>query len=173
MKAITQDETLRKNIHNVYLALYSAFKACPETFRPHDMTRMLTSLMAAKNWSWRVIGVTPAALTEFAAIDFNRPARKLQRGHKIERVKTAKDVFVRDAPMGLDEFFKFFLKRDQTVIMTNEENKHRKNAIFPEYIKINNPNAQLFPSGSLIGWQHRKIEKDFLRKLWEQQHINR
>jgi len=169
MKAITQDETLRKNIHNIYLALYKAFKACPETLKPHDMTRMLTSLMAAKHWSWRVIGITPAALAEFAAVDFNRPVRKLQRGHKIDRAITAKDVFDRDEPMGLTEFFKFFLKRDQTVIMTNEENKHRKEAKFPEYIKLSNPNAQLFPSGSLIGWQHRKMERDFLRQLWKQQ----
>ncbi len=115
-----------------------------------------------------MVGITPAALAEFAANDFNRPSRKLQRGHKIDRAITAKAVFSRDEPMTLNEFFKFFLERDQTVIMTNEENKHRPNTEFPEYITIDNDDAQIFPSGTLVGWRHSKVEKDFLRKLWEQ-----
>lgn len=171
MKAITQDDTLRKNIHNIYLALFAAFKACPEALEPYDMTRMLTSLMGGKYWSWRVIGITPAALAEFAATDFKRPTRKLQRGHKIDRATTARAVFDRDDPMSLNEFFKFFLECDHTVIMTNDENKHRPNARFPEYIAIDNDDAQIFPNGSLIGWQHRKVEREFLRQLWEELHI--
>ena len=39
----------------------------------------------------------------------------------------------------------------------------------PKYIAIDNPGAQLFPCGSLIGWQHRKAEVDFLRQLFKEQ----
>lgn len=169
MHAITKDKALRKSIHNIYLAQFAAFKACPDTLEPYDMTRMLTSLMGGKYWSWHVIGITPAALAVFAAADFKRPPHMLQRGHKIDRSTTARAVFNRAKPMTLNAFFKYYLECDQTVIMTNDENKHRPYSEFPKYIAIDNIDALLFPSGTLIGWQHRKAERAFLKNLWEKQ----
>lgn len=43
--------------------------------------------------------------------------------------------------------------------MTNEENKHRPDSVFPDYIPIPQ-HLHLFPSGTLVGWQHRKLETD-------------
>ena len=65
--------------------------------------------------------------------------------------------------MGLEEFFKVFLHNDRTVIMLNKQNDHTKP--FPDYIKIDNPDAAFFPNGSLMSWKHRKKERDYLRQL--------
>ena len=72
--------------------------------------------------------------------------------------------------MPLDDFYEYFLERDQTVLMTAEQNKHRPNAKFPPYIDIEK-SEQLFPSGTLIGYQHRRQEAAYLRKLCEE-HFN-
>lgn len=171
MKSIYIDNNLRVALHSIYVAQFRALKAYPKAFDKAHATRMLTSLMAARPWSWRVIGITKAALDEFAKNDFKRPSRQLQRGHKYDRSSTAQLLyFDRSEPMPLDEFYEFFLERDKTVIMTNAENKHTKNAAFPAYIEID-INAELFPSGSLIGWQHRKNEMEFLQSLHAEQKV--
>ena len=94
-------------------------------------------------------------------------ARRLQRGHITDRVETARQLFSGDKPLALKQFFEEFFQNDITVIMLNAENTHGKS--LPKYIAIDNPGAQLFPCGSLIGWQHRKAEVDFLRQLFKDQ----
>jgi hypothetical protein len=160
------DSKLRESLYSIYVAQFKAFRKCPHGFSKGDATRMLTGLMGARPWSWRVIGVTRSALEIFAAHDFKRPPRLLQRGHRVDRASTAQTLYFENSePLPLDQFFDFFLTRDQTVIMTNEENKHRPNGTFPDFIAIDHA-ADLFPSGTLIGWQHRKAEVDYLRKLY-------
>lgn len=65
--------------------------------------------------------------------------------------------------MGLDEFFEVFLNADRTVIMLNKQNDHTKQ--FPDYVKIENFDAALFPNGALMSWKHRKKEREFLRQM--------
>ena len=125
-------------------------------------TWLLTALMGSKPWSWRVVGITLKALDLFEQNDFKRPPRLIQRGHRVNRVTTARQLFGRSAPAELDEFFRIFLKNDETVLMTAEQNRQKE---FPKYTAIKNPDAELFPSGSLVGWQHRQAEVDFLRGL--------
>lgn len=126
---------------------------------------MLTGLMGSRPWSWRVIGITPAALDIFAQHSFARRAGLIQRGHKEDRASTAQALFFdRRSPMRLNEFYDFFLERDQTVLMTKEENKHRPDGKFPKFIRIA-ADKQLFPCGTLVGWQQRKAEVEFLRAL--------
>ena len=67
MSTITQENMLRESLHNIYLAQFAAFKSCPETLKSNDIARMLTPLMGGKYWSWRVVGITLAALEKFKA----------------------------------------------------------------------------------------------------------
>lgn len=83
--------------------------------------------------------------------------------HRIDRIQTTRELFDQDKPMNLEEFFSIFLRNDCTVIMLNEQNKHTE--LFPEFIEIDNPEAELFPNGSLMGWKHRKGERDYLSQL--------
>ena len=163
---IHNDNNLRAALHSVYSAIFNAKRTCPDGFRDNDTTRLLTALMASKPWSWKVVGITLEALNLFKQNDFCRPPRLIQRGHKINRVETARQLFDRSTPIMLDEFFRIFLKNDETVLMTAEQNQQKE---FPNWIPINSPNAELFPSGTLVGWQHRQVEIDFLRDLYANQ----
>ncbi|MFM0367568.1 hypothetical protein, partial [Paraburkholderia sediminicola] len=109
MRTIYEDQKLRKALHSIYVAQFAAIQTCPHAFDKGDATRMLTSLMGSRPWSWRVIGITPAALNVFAAHGYRRPPRQLQRGHKHDRSLTARALyFERAEPMQLAEFFDFF-----------------------------------------------------------------
>ena len=120
--------------------------------------------MGIENYGWRVIGITREALDLLATKDFNKSklSGQLCRGHKKDRIKTTRELFDLKKPMKLDEFYKVFLRNDQTVIMLKKQNNTKP---FPKFIKINNSNAELFPNGPLIGWKHRKKECEYLRQL--------
>lgn len=168
MDSILHDSSLRQALHKLYLANFAVLREHPNAFTNADATRMLTGLMGSRPWSWRVIGITRNALEVFAQNDFQRPAGKIQRGHRDDRASTARALFREtDAPLPLDEFFRVFLQRDETVLMTAEENKHKPNGTFPQFIRIER-GKQVFPCGTLVGWQHRKQEVQFLRELYSQ-----
>jgi hypothetical protein len=162
---LATDPSLRQALYGLYVALFSAKRACPADFHSGRLTTILTATMGIENYGWRVVGITREALELLATEDFNKNKlpRQLCRGHIIDRIETTRVLFERDAPMGLEEFFTAFLNADRTVIMLNKQNDHTKP--FPEYIKIDNPNAALFPNGSLMSWKHRKIEREFLRQM--------
>lgn len=159
------DDALREALYGLYIALFKAKQTCPDDFRDGHLTKILTSVMGIENYGWRVIGITRKALDLLATTDFNKCKlpKRLCRGHINDRIKTTRRLFNQVKPVELVEFYDVFLRNDQTVIMLNEENNHSEH--FPEYIKIDNPNADLFPNGSLIGWKHRNKEREYLRQL--------
>ncbi|MBN3760998.1 hypothetical protein [Burkholderia sp. Ac-20365] len=165
MRSIYENKNLRQALHDVYVAQFNAIRQYGSCFIPSDATRMLTGLMGSRVWSWRVIGVTPAALDVFAENGFKPPRRALQRGHKHNRADTAQALFFdRDAPMQLNDFYDFFLARDETVLMKSGENRPRSKAPFPDYIPIDRK-LDLFPCAPVVGWHHRTEEVNFLRNL--------
>lgn len=84
----------------------------------------------------------------------------------MDRSTTAEELYLTpDEPFPLTKFFDFFLERDKTVLMTNEQNKHRPGGTFPSFMPIDQA-EEVFPCGTLVGWQHRKAEREFLRKLY-------
>ena len=166
MNSIYSDIALRQALHRLYVANFEVLKEFPNSFDDNHATRMLTSLMGSRPWSWRVVGITPAALELFAENDFQKPVRKIQRGHRSARVDTARQLFNRPKPFELDEFFDIFLKRDETVLMATPENPARSSRPFPKFIPIDLA-AEVFPCASLVGWTHRKQEVEFLRALHE------
>jgi hypothetical protein len=162
---LATDPTLRQALHGLYVALFNAKRACPADFHGGRLTTIQTAIMGVEDYGWRVVGITKEALNLLATADFNKNKlpRQLCRGHIIDRIETTRLLFEREAPMGLGEFFEVFLNADRTVIMLNKQNDHTKQ--FPDYIKIDNPDAALFPNGSLMSWKHRKKEREFLRQL--------
>ena len=169
MESIHNDQELRKALHSIYAAQFDTLKKFPKAFTKADATRMLTGLMGSQSWSWRVIGITSDALDVFSKNEFKRPTGQIQRGRRDNRASTVRALFFERAePMPLDEFFEFFLKREETVLMTKRENQHRQGKEFPDFIPIDAHHA-LFPCGTLVGWKHRKAEVDFLRELHAKQ----
>lgn len=163
MNRMYTDEALREALHSLYVALHAAHKKTPADFHNGRLTTILTGIKGVENLGWRVVGITREALAVFAEHDFNRPSRMLCRGHIKDRAATTRRLFEGDVPLPLTEFFDVFLEADQTVIMTTAQNK--MHAAFPKYIQIDNPTAELFPNGSLVGWKHRKQEREFLKRL--------
>lgn len=158
-------EALRQALYGLYMALFAAKRACPEDFHVGRLTTIQTAVMGVENHGWRVIGITSEALDLLASEDFRKHnlPRRLCRGHVVDRVQTTRLLFDRDQPVSLNDFFDRFLENDATVIMLNEQNKGRT---FPDYIPIENPDGELFPNGSLMGWKHRKKEREFLMQLY-------
>lgn len=170
MRLVT-DPVLRQALHGLYVALFNAKRTCPADFHGGRLTTMQTAIMGIEDFGWRVVGITKEALDLLATVDFNKNKlpRQLCRGHIINRVETTRRLFEREAPWDLDEYFKVFLDNDRTVIMLNKQNDHTKS--FPAYIKIDNPDAALFPNGSLMSWKHRKKEREYLRQLHAEQAV--
>ncbi|MDR3390767.1 MAG: hypothetical protein P4L77_03445 [Sulfuriferula sp.] len=164
MRLVT-DSILRQALHGLYVALFNAKRACPKDFHGGRLTTIQTAIMGIENYGWRVVGITREALDLLATADFNKNKlpRQLCRGHIIDRIDTTRLLFEREEPIGLEEFFEVFLNADRTVIMLNKQNDHTNP--FPDYIKIDNPDAMLFPNGSLMSWKHRKKEREYLRQL--------
>lgn len=165
MNRIHTDSTLRAVLHDLYAALFAAHKRAPSEFPNGRLTTIMTGIMGIENIGWRVVGITQNALEVFASNEFKLPPRKLCRGHIKSRAATARNLFDRDRPLPLLEFFDVFLGNDCTVIMTIDEN--RPGTTFPDYHAIDNPDADLFPNAAMMGWKHRKRERDFLRDLYE------
>jgi hypothetical protein len=159
------DQALREALHGMYVALFRAKQACPEDFPIGRLTTILTAIMGVENLGWRVVGLTREALELLSTTDYNKKKlpRQLCRGHIIGRIETVHLLFEHDEPLTIEEYFRAFLQGDRTVIMLNEQDTHSK--VFPEYIQIDNPSADLFPNGSLVSWKHRKNERNFLRQL--------
>jgi hypothetical protein len=64
-----------------------------------ECNRVLTAIMAAKAFSWRVIGITPAALDEFAAANFYSKSRQgITRADLRPRFDTVRKLLLPDKP---------------------------------------------------------------------------
>ena len=164
MRLVT-DPSIRQALYGLYIALFEAKKICPDDFEDGRLTTILTAIMGIENLGWRVVGITREALDLLATEDFrkNKLPRRLCRGHIVDRIQTTRLLFEGNEPMPLDDFFDNFLQNDRTVIMLNEQNSHSKP--FPPYIGIDNPDGELIPNGSLIGWKHRQKEREYLRSI--------
>jgi hypothetical protein len=153
-----------RTIHLLYSAVHQAHKQAPTVWTVQECNRILTAVMAAKAFSWRVIGITPAALDEFATADFCSKSRQgITRAHLRPRIDTVRKLLVPDKPLAEREFLETWLANDRTILCAKGENKRA----IPKYIPIENEAGTLFSChGKLAGWHHRKSEREFLKELF-------
>jgi hypothetical protein len=119
--------------------------------------------MSGKAFSWRVVGITEAALRRFHELDYRYKSRLgLTRAHLRERINTVRKLLSRSEPLSASEFIEYWLENDRTVLCADGENK----AIVPHYIEIESNGGSLF-SSNFVGWRHGKKERDLLRSLFE------
>jgi hypothetical protein len=149
--------------HALYLAVHSARRTAPHVWTDHHCTRLLTSIMSAKPFSWRVVGITEAALRKFHQLNYRYlSGHGLTRAHLRTRNSTVQELLKRDEPMSEREFIEYWLTHDRTVICAEGENK----TIVPTFIEIENEGGFLFSSNS-VAWKHGKAERDLLKTLYE------
>ncbi len=153
------------NFHKIYLAVLDAHRESPSTFNYQECTRILYAMMAAKSFSYKVIGITEAALKRFKEMDFKRPqGHGIVRAHILPRIDTVKELLGRNSPFEPEEFMEFFIERDETVFCKKSENKQTT----PDYLPISNEDGKLFScDGVLAGWRHKIREREFLEEVYE------
>ena len=106
----------------------------------------LTSIMAAKPFSWRVVGITKAALTRFSELDFRyRSGTGLTRAHLSPRIATVRSLLTPPEPLNESDFLNVWIQNDRTVLCGQGENK----VSIPTFIEFENANGELF---YLISW---------------------
>jgi hypothetical protein len=146
----------------MYVALHKLHKQMPE-FWTAERLIWLTNV-----GSWKVIGITPRALTQLAASDFKRPkGHGLQRAHFQRRYDTMRELLDPATPLPEAQFIAFWDANDRTVLCAKGEN----NFIGPgytDYIPIENEDGLLF-SATVASLRHNKKEREFLRELHERQ----
>jgi len=156
-------EKEKETIWNQYVALFLAKQAAPDYWTAKHCTRVLTNLMAGRDFSWQVVGITKKALKQYESQNFKRANKDgITRGHITPRVETASLVMNLSQHLSLAEFFEIWLKNDKTVLCAKGENKK----VLPEYIAFQN-NENLFNCKDMIvGHRHKQQEIEFLRKLY-------
>jgi hypothetical protein len=148
--------------HSLYLAVHRAHLADSDTWNSAHCTRVMTAIMGARKFSWRVIGITEAALRILRENGYKRKdGDKITRAHLRERSTTVKELLAKPELSEAD-FFKFWTKHDPVVLCGPGENKK----VVSPYIAIENERAELFSSGT-VSWRHGQLERDFLAALYE------
>lgn len=141
----------REGAHAVYLALFNTDADI------HTQIAVMSQLFAAAcgGTSWRVVGITPAAARIVAEGRPNLTKSGIQRGHLTDRRDTIAAMFERDAPMGCDEMFAFWIERDVTVVCMADENKRIAST---EWLPLDNPDGDLFAARDFNFRYRRKVE---------------
>jgi stalled ribosome rescue protein Dom34 len=146
--------------HLLYLAIHSAHKADPETWNSQHCTRVLTAVMGGRYFSWRVVGITDAALNMLHENGYRqKKGIKLTRAHLKSRAKSVQELLALPE-LSEEKFIEFWLENDSVVICGPGENREQ----MMDYHKIKNDEARLFSSNT-VSWQHKQPETDYLAAL--------
>jgi len=152
----------KETIWNQYVALFSAKQAVPDYWTSKHCTRVLTNLMAGRDFSWQVVGITEKALKQYRSQNFKRVSKDgITRGHIIPRAETANLVMNLSQYLSLEKFFEIWLKNDKTVLCARGENKK----VLPEYIAFQNDENLFNCKDMIVGHKHKQEEIEFLKKL--------
>lgn len=150
--------TSKSALHDIYTAIHRNRDAFETNYR----CQLVSNLMGRQLWSWRVVGITPAAVRQFAAQGFKYISGcGITRAHITPRNKMVAEIMAVEMPMTEAELFDYWLAHDRTVICVRGENVDP----VPEYLPIDNPKGELFTSKKIAGFNVRTAEKELLRKL--------
>jgi len=153
----------KETIWNQYLTLFDAKQKDPDYWTEKHYTRVLTNLMACRDFSWHVVGITRKALEQYSKHEFKRTEKDgITRGHIISRRDTARKIMELDKYLSLDKFFEIWLANDKTVLCAKGENK--KN--LPPFIQFENKENLFNCKDMLVGHRHQQQEIKFLKNIY-------
>ena len=147
--------------YDLYVALHRSRRMNPQIFTMGRCTAILTAMMGGRSWSWRVVGITPAALRLFQNSGYKKTARDgITRAHIQGRSKTTSELLQSVEPLPIEEFARIWIENDKTVLCVRGENKDP----LPDYVIFEDAEHGFFPS-TQIAWRHGKMEKEFLMSV--------
>lgn len=148
---------------NDFYAAYVCFFSLT-SFDIRKKEDLMLTLTAGESWSWRVIGISEAALELLAQNDFRRAARIVCRAHIVDRIDTVRAVFEKSSsPLPQVEFLKLLFENERTAITTRPQNTPGGPPP-PSYIQFNSSQS-LFRNRS-TGYSHGLDERNYLRGLY-------
>ncbi len=151
--------------YELYVALHRSHRQYPQIFTMGRCTAVLTAAMGGRSWSWRVVGITPAALRLFRDSGYKKVARDgITRAHIQSRNKTTSELLQPEEPFSAEEFARIWIENDQTVLCVRGENRDP----LPDYISIADAEHALFQSHQ-VAWRHGKMEREYLMSLARRQ----
>ena len=147
--------------YEMYAALHRSHIQHPHIFTMGRCSVILTAMMGGRPWSWRVVGITPAALQSFRASSYKKVAGDgIQRAHIQSRIKTTRELLQTDDPFPMDEFVRTWIENDKTVLCGKGENKDP----LPAYYSFADSEHTMFQSAQ-VAWRHGSKEREYLMNL--------
>ena len=122
---IKEPTNMHEFIHGIYLLTRRAYKNGVIEFAM--VSSVMTVVMRAHDWSWKVIGITPEALAIFKANGWRWVANcGIERAHLTDRCVMVRHILDGDIPMTLDELMDYWITNDRAVLATKKENRYCK-----------------------------------------------
>lgn len=127
--------------------------------------KILSTLFSINPNSWRVVGITPAALEIFKEHNFKKVSGMgINRSHLVHRYPFY-DYLLKIDFMSPEDFWDKYYSNDITVLATSSENMKNSSSIEKESIFIPNDDRSLFRTAG-YAWKHKEEEENFLRELY-------
>jgi hypothetical protein len=128
--------------------------------------KLLTSLFSLNPNCWRVIGITPKALSLFGNTNFQKKSGMgINRSHLVQRHLFYHYLLRRDF-VDQHEFWECYYINDATILATSSENMSKKSQLLEEAYLVPSDIRNLFQTSG-FAWKHKKEEENFLRELNE------
>lgn len=144
--------------HAAYLAI------CDFNCSPKAKRAMLDTLIADWPGHWQVVGITRAALEEFARYDFKRKSgMDLNRSHLMDRIDR-NTYLLENVITDATEWWTYITDHDSTVLTTKSENMTDKWSEVFDFSDL--PAEDAFTNSGFNCKYRAKIEKPYLQSLF-------
>ena len=129
--------------------------------------KILSTLFSINPNSWRVVGITPAALEIFNKHNFKKVSGMgINRSHLVQRYPFYESLLNMDITSP-EEFWNTYYSNDITVLATSSENMKNSPSITMQSIYIPNDERSLFKTDG-YAWKQKEEEEKFLSELYIQ-----
>jgi len=172
---MTQEQ--KQQYFEIFKAFQPAYMAADDKARNYLTRGFSTTQGAFFNNSWRVVGITQAALDSFASVNFERiPRRKdpitVERAHIHQRSEWLSEMFESEWN-NADEWWQFIWERDTCVLATKNENHASDQLGGTLDIAYEIPQGMGYFQSNFIGCKYRKgMERVLIESFAKEQIVN-
>lgn len=130
----------------------------------HNKAKLLSTLFSINPNSWRVIGITAAALEVFRQNDFKKVSGMgINRSH-IKQRASFYEYLLRTEFRTAEIFWQEYYNNDMTILATSTENMSKSEDMLKNYFAVPSDERNLFQTAG-YAWKHKEEEIEFLKSL--------
>jgi hypothetical protein len=129
--------------------------------------KLLSNLFSINPNSWRVVGITQAALEIFKEHEFQkRSGMRINRSHLTQRFEFYKKLLNMNAKIkDPDTFWNLYFEHDITVLASSSENMSKDTKALKNAYPVPRDERNLFQTSG-YAWKHKEEEERFLIELY-------